>query len=182
MLRTRRLLILLGATLGLVAVLVGSTSQARVAASPASQADGYYSFSVKFVCGKQGGDDPQQAAVRPGLYATEINIHNYQPTEVALRKQVIPLVVNDEVIGREPRYGDVRGQDGIVLPPDTATLDDCARITELLGLPPDTHVIGFLELLSRHDLSVAAVYTVEGRNLANTDVEVEQIEGKLVRQ
>ncbi len=93
---------------------------------------------------------------------------------------MIPLVVNDEAIGREPRYSEVRGQDSILLPPDTATMDDCYRITRLLGLGPGTYVIGFLEIISPLDLSIDAVYTVEGRYTHNTDVDVKRIEGKLV--
>ncbi len=168
--------------LALVLLGVGfvSTVQQPVAASPAQQANGYYSFSVKFVCGKQGSDEPKLAAVRPGIYATEINIHNYNFKEAPLRKRVIPLVIGEEVLGREPRYSEIRAWDSILLPPETATLDDCARITELLGLPSDAHVIGFLEILSQQDLNVDAVYTVEGRYLYNTAIEVERIEGKFI--
>jgi hypothetical protein len=178
--RKRQSFFLLLLVLGLVGVGAISMAQQPVAASPAQQANGYYSFSVKFVCGKQGSEEVEQAAVRPGIYATEINIHNYLPKEAPLRKRVIPLVIDREVFGREPRFGEVRGWDDIVLPPDTATLDDCARITRLLGLAPDTHVIGFLEIISPHDLNVDAVYTVEGRYLYNTDIDVERVEGKFV--
>jgi hypothetical protein len=177
----RGFLLLLLVALGLGAVAITAIPQGSAAASPAAQPAGLYVFSAKFVCGKQGSDDPRQAAVRPGIYATEINIHNYNPTDVSMRKHVIPLLVNGDAIGREPRFAGVRGEDSIVLPPDTATMDDCARLTELLHLPPDAHVIGFLELISTRDLNVEAVYTVEGR-AANTDVDVEHIAGKLVSQ
>lgn len=177
---SRKRLALCLLALALLGVGFVGTVQQPVAASPAQQANGYYSFSVKFVCGKQGTDEPKLAAVRPGIYATEINIHNYNRREAALRKRVIPLVVNEDVIGREPRYSDIRAWDGILLPPDTATLDDCTRITELLGLQADAHVIGFLEILSQQDLNVDAVYTVEGRYLYNTAIEVERVEGKFV--
>lgn len=149
-------------------------------ASPAAAPQSYYSYSAKFVCGTFESSDPEQAVVRPGFYATEINIHNYQPEELKLEKRVIPLVIQGRAIGREPEFSKVQGEDGIVLPPDTATMDDCARITRILGLAPDEQVIGFLEIRSRLDLSVDAVYTVEGRSQANTDIDVERVEGKLV--
>jgi hypothetical protein len=176
----RGFFIVLLVALGLGAVAVLAIPQRPAAASPASQPAGLYIFSAKFVCGRQDSDDPKQA-VRPGIYATEINIHNYNATEVSIRQPVIPLLVNGDAIGREPNAGKVQGEDGIVLLPDTATMDDCARITELLHLPPDAHVIGFLELISTHDLNVEAVYTVEGRR-ATVDIDVEHVAGKLVSQ
>ena len=165
--------------LGVVAVL--SIPQQPVAASPAAQADGLFIFSAKFVCGRQESDDPKLAAVRPGMYATEINIHNYNTGEVSIRKHVIPLLMNGEAIGREPNISKVQGEDSIVLPPDSATMDDCARLTELLHLPADAQVIGFLELISTRDLNVEAVYTAEGR-AATLDMDVEHVAGKLVSQ
>ncbi len=181
MLSTRRLLAMFGVVLGLVMLVVVAAPQWRAAASPAAQPAGYYSFSVKFVCGKQGNFEPQVASVRPGFYATEINIHNYNNREVSIRKYFTPLVIYEDAIGREPRYSEIRARDGIVLPPRTATMDDCQRITELLGLPADAHVIGFMELESTHDLSVDAVYTVQGfGNTPDTAIEVERVEGKFV--
>ncbi len=179
MFRAPRTLGALAAAFALAALAVYSLpASAGAQQSPAPGQ--YYSYSAKFVCGPQDASDPQQAVVRPGIYATEINIHNYQPEEVKLEKRVIPLVIRGEAIGREPEYSKVQGEDGIVLPPDTATMDDCFRLTRLLGLAPGEHVIGFLEIRSRLDLSIDAVYTVEGRRQSNTDIDVERVEGKLV--
>lgn len=180
MVRQLRVVALLVAALALAVVVAGVLPE-RAAAGPVAQANGYYSYSAKIVCGKQGIEDPAYAAVRPGFYATEVNIHNYNRVEVPVRKRVIPLVVNEKIIGREPDYGRVQATDGILLPPNTATMDDCARIAQLLGIAPTDHVIGFLEIISQRDLSIDAVYTVEGRD-GGLDIDVERVEGKLVAQ
>src|SRR5512132_2466418 len=75
------------------------------------------SYSVKFVCGIQDADELKVGMVRPGIYATEINIHNYNNTEVRVRKLVLPLVIGGEPQGREPRFVGVANQDNISLPP-----------------------------------------------------------------
>lgn len=181
MTRTRWFLMIPIVALLLAVVSTSILNQPSAAASPAQQ-NGYYSYSVKFVCGRQGSDDPQLAVVRPGVYATEINIYNYGAKEASIKKRAIPLVVNGQAIGREPNYSRIQGEDSIVLPPETATMDDCYRITRILGMAPGTYVIGFLQLVSDRDLDVTAVYTSEGRNLNNTDIEVEQIPGKFVTQ
>ena len=103
-----------------------------LAFAPQEKPAGLISYSVKFVCGIQDGEDPEQGVVRPGVYATEINIHNYHDTRVAIRKQVLPVVLEGKPRGREPRYVRVQAQDAIVLPPNTATMDDSYRIAELL--------------------------------------------------
>jgi len=183
MFRHLRSLTALAVALVVGGLLGSSALPAAVAAGPAAQEGGYFAFSAKFVCGPQLSDDPQLTVVRPGRYATEINIHNYQRTEAAIEKRVIPLVIDGQAIGREPEYSKVRGEDHIVLPPDTATMDDCYRLTRLLGLAPGSYVIGFLEIISRTDLSIDAVYTAEARyaNYSST-IEVERVEGKLVRE
>jgi hypothetical protein len=142
-----------------------------------------YSYSVKFVCGlqKERGDD--QTVVRPGLYATEINIHNYHDNEVRIEKYVLPVVYFGSPAGREPNYVKRMAQDSIVLPPNTATMDDCYRISELLsggvGPAPIPLTIGFFEILSPEKLHVAAVYTATDLNSGSLSIDVEQFEGKL---
>jgi hypothetical protein len=141
---------------------------------------GYISYSVKYVCGKQVHDEPELAVTRPGTYATDINIHNYNPTQQApIRKRVIMLAIGGYAPGREPNYSQVAATDGIVLPPTTATMDDCSRIWRLLGMTPGTYIVGFLEIVSPIDLSIDAVYTVQGES-GNTDIDVERVQGKKV--
>ena len=62
------------------------------------------SYSVKFVCGVQDRDELEQGVIRPGIYSTEINIHNYHDTKVAVRKLVLPVVFHGKPRGREPEF------------------------------------------------------------------------------
>ena len=87
-------------------------------------------YSVKFVCGLPDADELEVGMVRPGVYATESNINNYHDTRVEVRKLVLPLVAEGKPRGREPEL--VTAQYGIVLPTNTATMDDSFRIAELV--------------------------------------------------
>ena len=164
-------------SLGILFVIVaGVLLQGRVFASPVAQPAPRYSYSAKFVCGVQDNPDVESAIVRPGVYATEINIHNYQQQQTAeLRKRVFLLVENNDAIGREPDLVGPSAFDAIVLPPNTATMDDCRRIFELTGAGPDL-LVGYLEIVSPVELSVNAVYT-EGREM-NTTIDVERVPGQ----
>ena len=141
-----------------------------------------YVYSVKFVCGTQ---EPIQGctSVRPGVYATDINIHNFKDTKVQIQKFVLLLAVGEKTF-REPAFTEIRAQDGIELPPNTATMDDCCRIFELLfpgmPVPPSLPLmIGFLVIESLQELSVTAVYTVTDLRFGFVSVDVEQVVGKL---
>lgn len=145
-----------------------------------------YSYSVKFVCGMQEKEDLERAIVRPGSYATEINIYNYSKVPVGginVRKNVIPLVYDGEAVGREPKFMGITAVDGLTLPPQTATMDDCYRIGELLyGSPPPSPMpltIGFLEVITPIDVRVDAVYTTNDLGGQGSDIEVEHIESRL---
>src|SRR5262245_26287405 len=125
---------LLTSALALVALLVvlflAASPLTRPAAASNDQAASLYHYSVKFVCGKQSPDGAELAIVRPGLYATEINIHNPNEAVVDIRKHFIILVEKGEARGREPEQVRPSGFDGISLRPDYATMDDCQRIRE----------------------------------------------------
>ena len=140
------------------------------------------SYSVKFVCGVQDSDELEQGVIRPGVYSTEINIHNYHGTQVAVRKLVLPLVFDGKPRGREPDYVRPQAHDSIVLPPNTATMDDCFRIGRLLygGPPPQPLplMIGYLEIVSTLPLAVDAVYTVTDRERRSVAIDVERVEGR----
>ena len=142
--------------------------------------DTLFSYSAKFVCGV--ADAESEGIVRPGIYSTEINIHNYHDVEVDIRKNVLPLVFDGKTRGREPDLVGVEAQDGIVLPPNTATFDDCVRLAQLLyGGPPPQPVplmIGFLEIVSARPVAVDAVYTVGDRAGRTVSIDVERVEGR----
>ncbi|HEX8603747.1 MAG TPA: hypothetical protein VF774_13965, partial [Pseudoduganella sp.] len=129
-------------------------------------------YSVKFVCGTQPeacGCSP----VQPGRYATQVSIHNYGQAAVTVRKRFIPVVLAGAPVGREPRFGTSRAEDSIELPPHTATMDDCCRITGLLfGAPVDALTIGLMEITATADVAVTAIYTT------GTGIDVVQVDGR----
>ena len=139
------------------------------------------SYSVKFVCGVQQSQEPVQAVVRPGIYATEINIHNYHDVPVRILKYVLPVVLGDKVVGREPDRAGIRGKDAICLPPNTATMDDCYRIGQLLyGSPPPQPLpltIGFLELVTSAPVAVDVVYTATDPSGRTLTMDVQRVKG-----
>ncbi|WP_256080216.1 vWA domain-containing protein [Massilia sp. YIM B04103] len=130
-------------------------------------------YSVKFVCGTQH-KHPECCCtpVRPGHYATQITIHNHTDAPITLRKRFIPVVLAGAPLGREPKVGLPRAEDTVVLPPHSATMDDCCRITELLfGSAVDALTIGILEISAPGEVSVTALYTTDKA------IEVKQIHG-----
>lgn len=136
-------------------------------------------YSAKFVCGEQLACGCECTSVQPGRYATEINIHNYGIKEVAIHKRFIPLVLAGAPVGREPKVVVPRAEDKIILPPQTATMDDCCRIAELLfggeAASPMPITIGLLEITANGPIAVTAVYTATGLDSAGVSIEVEQI-------
>jgi hypothetical protein len=137
-----------------------------------------YHYTVKFICGVNDVPDDGCAPVRPGRYATEINIYNGHCSEANIKKFVVPVVLRGEPFGREPNLGEVRAEDGIKLPPRTATMDDCCRLAELLGEPVSLSgplTIGFLEIVSDVPLVVTAVYTAGNKDQTTLSIDVEQI-------
>jgi len=141
-----------------------------------------YVYGVKFVCGEQADNCCGCSPVRPGRYATEINILNSLDRDAGIVKRVIPLVLAGAVRGREPQVAGVAALERIVLPPHSATMDDCCRILEmLLGAKPTAPVpltIGLLEITSLVELSVTAIYTVTDLNNGSTSMDVVSIAAK----
>jgi hypothetical protein len=141
-----------------------------------------YVYSVKFLCGEQSDACCECAPVRPGHYATEINIHNHHDHKLSVVKQVIPLVLVGAVRGREPQVAGVAARERLVLPGHSATMDDCCRIMEMLlgGKPagPLPLTIGLLELSSPVELSVTAVYTATDLNTGSVSIDVETVSPK----
>lgn len=140
-----------------------------------------FTFSVKFVCGSQQACGCDCTPLRPGSYATEINLHNLTTADAEVLVRFIPLVLAGAAAGREPATSAARAEEKLRLPRQTATMLDCCRISELLfggessGERP--LIIGFLELTSAVNLSVTAVYTSSG-GAGGVGLEVEQIAGK----
>lgn len=144
-----------------------------------------YVYAVKFICGVQAECDCQCTPLRPGTYATEINVLNYLDAEIKVEKHVIPVVFAGAPAGREPRFATRKASDRIVLPPHAATMDDCCRLSErLLGAPPGQALpltVGFLEIVSNRPLTVTAVYTVSDPKTGAVSMDVEPIAGRRAR-
>jgi hypothetical protein len=143
---------------------------------------GLFTYSVKIVCGKQtGGDCCCVAGTRPGLYATEVDIQNFNLVQAPVLKFVQPLI-HGVVLAREPDVTNPltlpkRQVETIILPPLAATMDDCCRIADMLpapsGEPPLT--IAILSIASPLELSVSAVYTANPLNGDGISIDVEYI-------
>jgi hypothetical protein len=142
-----------------------------------------YTYAVKFVCGTQMDCGCTCGPVRPGIYATEINILNPKCKEAVIVKRVVPLVFAGAVTGREPDIAIARATEKMLLPSGAGTMDDCCRIAELLyGAVPGSAMpltIGFLELVSDQELHVTAVYTSSDLRGHGLNFEVETVPGKL---
>ncbi|HEY4593419.1 MAG TPA: hypothetical protein VIJ61_13475 [Thermoanaerobaculia bacterium] len=145
-----------------------------------------YSYSVKFVCGVQPAADGCCClpGVRTGIYATEINIHNYQYRSTALlTKSVLPVILAGTPQGREPQAVSSRGWDRMLLPAGSATMDDCCRINELLfnTAPPAGQPlnVGFLEIVSNVELKVTAVYTATDLESRSISIDVEDVPSRI---
>jgi hypothetical protein len=153
-----------------------------LAFAPQEEPSKLLTYSVKFVCGVQESQEPAETVVRTGIYATEINIHNYHDDPVRIRKYVLPLVLKDKVIGREPELTGILARDQIILPPNTATMDDCFRIGQLLyGTPPPQPMpltVGFLELVATAPLAVDVVYTATDLSGRTLTMDVQRVEGR----
>ena len=142
-----------------------------------------YTYAVKFVCGRQDECNCSCGPVRPGIYATEVNILNPKCDDANITKRVVPMVFAGAVTGREPAVAQARVTDQIVLPSGAATMDDCCRFAELLygGAPASTMplTVGFMEIISNRELHVTAVYTASDLKGKGLSVAVETVPGKL---
>lgn len=142
-------------------IVIGQPGRTPVPVGPVKRR--LFVYSVTFLCGTQEGDCCGCAPVRPGSYATEINIHNLSDRDAPVIKRVIPLVLSGAVRGREPQVSAVTAGDRVILPAHTATMDDCCRLHELLlGSAVNGHApltTGVLEIVSPVELAVTAVYT-----------------------
>jgi hypothetical protein len=154
-------------------------------------AEGLFAYSAKIVCGKQTGAGCCCAAgVRPGVYATEVNIQNLNLVTAPVLKFVLPLINSGAVVAREPNIADpaaLRGRpvDVVKLPPLGATMDDCCRISELLlGAAPGGDAaltVAILTIVSQFELAVSVVYTANPLSGEGVSIDVEYLPQRLLR-
>ncbi len=151
-----------------------------------------WSFAAKFVCGQQPPLQQGTAGepvVKPGNYATDINIHNYNYRSTFLRKKFLVLVENGQTIGAEPLSVQPRRIITMTLGSDMATMDDCNTLWKYIyptGVPsPRPLTVGYLVILSPLDLDVDVVYTVGApgdvfATQSSVSIDVERVTGKRV--
>lgn len=142
----------LGAALALLPLVLASLPKVV-------QAQQLVEYAVKFVCGVPG-IEAQREAVKPGNYATAINIHNPNPDPAAppvvFAKKAVQAFPQgfDQHPPSDPKTEQLRS--------DFALEVDCQNISDLLGgPPPPAFMKGFLVIMSPAELDVVAVYTAE---------------------
>ena len=132
-------------------------------------------YSVKFICGDQPANPnlhlPSEPPVKPGNYATAVNIHNFHQSQraIILKRAVIANPENQPP-------GQISPFRQVALGPGQAFEIDCSDIVTLFGslpapLPP--FIKGFVELRGLPPnpfptLSVTAVYTAQATTAAGT--------------
>ena len=147
-------------------------------------------YSVKLICGVQNlpaAPAPPCTPVRPGIYATEINIHNFHPAgtpPAQIQKQAVLLVHNGTPVGQEPTALPAQPLppplSPITLQPGQATMDNCCNLQGPLNLNPLVLNIGFLVLVSTVALNVTAVYTATDLRSGTISIDVVSINERQV--
>lgn len=111
-------------------------------------------YSAKFLCGTVEGPDSAGAVaeppVKPGNYATDIDIHNFQNETVELA-----VTVTTDQFRRSGETQTLR------IGPDSSTQLSCRDLVELLGreIASRSFVKGFVEVETETEVEIAAVYT-----------------------
>ncbi len=150
--------------------------------------------AAKFVCGwqqpiAQGALVQGETIVKPGNYATDINIHNPNYKQVPLRKKFIITVQNGQAVANEPAMTEPRNIVTMTLGADMVTMDDCNNLWKYSFPTPPTGqmplTIGYLVILSPIELDIDVVYTANAPgslSVAPTGVsiDVERVTGKRV--
>ncbi len=151
-----------------------------------------WSYAAKYVCGQQAPlaqGAVGEPAVKPGNYATDINIHNPSYRLAPLRKKFLVLVENGQTIGAEPQSVEPRRIITMTLGADMATMDDCNTLWRYIypaGLPISRPLtVGYLVILSPTDLDVDVVYTAAAPGdvfapSQSVSIDVERVTGKRI--
>jgi hypothetical protein len=165
----RRILLAIAFVAVLTVIPFGSAyAQCAGTGGPPGLNKGLCVYSVKFVCGLQlpipGQVPPFEPPVKPGNYATAVNIHNFHNGQSAtIAKKAV--IANPE---NQPP-GQISKFTTLTLQPDQALEIDCPDIASLLAnpttvLPP--FIKGFVEVVSRVPLSVTGVYTAQACDMS----------------
>ncbi|WP_309134590.1 hypothetical protein [Cellulomonas sp.] len=117
-----------------------------------------YHYVVEMLCGVEKEDREDCHPVVPGRYATTVTITNPTTCTATIEKHLALLVVEGDVIGREPDVQDGRLFARIELGPHQATMDDCCALREVVGRV-DGLLVATLDVISDVPLAVSAVHT-----------------------
>jgi hypothetical protein len=176
-----------------VVLLAGTAIGVLGSAPPAAAQAPLFQYSVKFVCGVQRLHNPPlpgEPVVKPGNYATEINIHNIQFSQQPVVKNLVLVVRDGEPIGREPNAQPPTPFIVVPMPPRHAMMDDCNQIWVMAfpggGAPPNPMplTVGYLSIISLAEIDVDAVYTSENvlptgaQPLESPSIDVERVLAK----
>ena len=119
--------------------------------------DGLYQqshhYMVKFICGRQEGV-AYTSPVRPGDYATAINIHNHTDHRVKIYRK--PSLHYTPYTAAPPAFS----AKGFWIRPGRVLEIDCTDIYTLTRIDAGTWVKGMMHLGMDEELPVVAVYTV----------------------
>jgi hypothetical protein len=126
----------------------------------------YVEYSAKLVCGIQGSPDTSGApreTVKPGNYATDINIHNpniFSAGSITFFKRVVAAVPE----GQQPAPPTAYVTD--TLANGSAIFVDCTTIKGLLKTTATTFITGFVTIVvppqpGTTELDVVGVYSSE---------------------
>ncbi|HXQ68422.1 MAG TPA: hypothetical protein VN980_17775 [Alphaproteobacteria bacterium] len=114
-------------------------------------------YAVKYICGYQAPSDieaPREPPVKPGNYATAVNIQNFHDRPVPI--EVRAVIAN---LGGTGKIGPLVK---FTLKPLEALEFDCTEIAKNLEQTAP-FIKGFVDIISPAILSVVAVYTAEQR-------------------
>ncbi len=114
-------------------------------------------YMVKFVCGIQPVpvQGQIQEMVKPGNYATAINIHNYTGGDLFGSKKVSLHYRNGTPVGQLPP---ILPREDMILYPRRVLEIDCPDIWRMADVPPGTFVKGMVWIGLPQPLPMAAVY------------------------
>lgn len=172
-------------------IYIGTALAMLISTLPIVAQNGTYTeYAVKFVCGVQGipnSDGVPRETVKPGNYATEINIHNPQPDIPGAAASAITFL--KQVVIAAPEGAAKAAPTATVsdtLTAGEAEFVDCKTIHTLLKSSVTTFITGFVVILipaesvtvpETPELDVVAVYSSEPPAVTNTAGAITQIPG-----
>ncbi|HLJ88531.1 MAG TPA: hypothetical protein VKZ53_17050 [Candidatus Angelobacter sp.] len=168
-------------TLAVAAVLAALLQPSPTVAQTQPQ---FVEYSAKFVCGVAEGNQP---GIRPGTYATSINIHNPQlplagtvESIIFLKKAVVSLPEGSKPIPPSRFRRDV-------LAADFAEEVDCKTIRSLFGISLPPFIEGYVVIIvppsanaSSQELDVQGIYTATPLNGPGIALEIVPITPRFI--